>query len=143
MRLFAEYFRQRVVTDIGHLRVVGGDELAGGADGAGDKARLIGRAVAVCRAASQARGRGVQLQGALFQAVVCQRQAVGAEGIRFNHIRAGFQERGVHLFYRRGRIEHQAVVAANQMPAAEIRFRQVHCLQCGAHRAVKDQNALF
>jgi len=50
-RLLTENIRKRVVADIGHLRVVGGDELAGRTNRTRHKTRFRGRAKAIRYAA--------------------------------------------------------------------------------------------
>jgi len=68
--------------------------------------------------------------------------AVGAEGVRFDHVHPGFQEGTVHVFNRLRVGERQVIVAAGIAFAAEMPVSEILGSQVGAHGAVKDHGAL-
>ena len=100
--LLAEDVDQFIEGDIGELGVVGGGQLAGGADRAGDKPLRLARPLSAPRvfvgeAAGQRGRRLVDLDDPVLQAVFLHRDAVGAEGVRLDHVHADLEERAVDL----------------------------------------------
>ncbi len=118
--LLAEHLRQGGKTDVGQLGVIGGGQLAGGADRAGHKAGLLGGGIFVGQAARQGGRRAVDLDHPLAQAVLAQGQPVGAEGIGLQHIHARLQEGAMHLRHRLGMADDQVIVTTVVALAAKI-----------------------
>ncbi len=128
--LLAKDFAQFVECDIGEVRVVGGGQFAGWADRAGHETRLglmvLRRPrILICQAPRQFCGGLVDLDHPVLQSVFLHRDAVGAEGIGLDHIHAHFKERAVDLFHRFRIGDHQEIVAAVILLAAEFLGSQV------------------
>ena len=78
-----------------------------------------------------------------MQAIFLHRDAVGTEGVRFEHVHADFEERAMDFFHGFGIRDDEVVVAAVVLLAAEMFGSQVLDLQARAHRAVEDEDFLF
>ncbi len=91
--LFAEDIHEIIEGDVGQLRVIGGGQLAGRANGAGHEARLPGsRRVLVGQFAGQRGADLVDLDDSILQAVLLHRDAIGAEGVGLDDIHADLKE---------------------------------------------------
>jgi hypothetical protein len=78
-----------------------------------------------------------------LQFVFHHRQAVRAEGVRFEHIHADFEKRAVDFFHGFGIRDDEIVVASVVLFAAKMFGGQVLQLQARAHRAIEDEDFLF
>ena len=125
----------------GHLRIGERGQLAGWPDRTRDEARVLRRGEFVRNAARQPGSGQVDLGDAFTQAVFCQRQAVGTEGIGYDHIHPGFQEGAVDLFNGSRVTDHQIVDAAVGLFTAILLRGQMHGLQVGAHDTAGNQHA--
>ncbi len=142
--LIAENVGQFVELQVREFGVIGRGQLAAWADGTGDEARLAGLGGEFIRqAARQAGGGLVDFMGPFCQAIFAERQAVGAEGVRFEHIHADFQKRAVDFFNGGGIGNDEEIVAAIIFFAAKMLGGQMLVLQAGAHRAIENENFLF
>ena len=85
----------------------------------------------------------VDLDDAVLQFVFRHRDAVGTEGVRFEHVHADLEERAMDFFHGFGIRDDEVVVASVVLLAAEMLGSQVLDLQAGSHRAVEDEDFLF
>src|ERR1700752_2086800 len=98
--LFAENVDEFVEADVGKLRVGRGGEVARGPDGAGDETWLICFAcIFICESAREACGGFVDFDYAVTQFIFRHRDAVGTEGVRFEHVHAYFEKRAMDFFH--------------------------------------------
>ena len=82
-------------------------QFGGGADGAGDKARLIRSGVFVGHRASQPRCGDIQLAGAALEVILGQNDARRTETVGFNYIATSLKKRGMNGANDVGPREHQ------------------------------------
>ena len=85
----------------------------------------------------------VDLDDSVLQTVFFHGDAVGTEGVRFEHIHADFEERAVDFLHGFGIRDDKVVVTSVVSLAAEMFRSQVLYLQAGAHRAIEDEHFLF
>ena len=71
-------------------------QFGGGADGAGDKARLVRRGVFVGHRAGQPRRGKVQFAGSILEVVLGQNNARRTEAVGLDHIASSLKKRGVN-----------------------------------------------
>ena len=116
-------------------------QLGGGANGAGDKARLVRGGVFVGHRAGQPRRSDIQFAGPVLEVVLGQHNARRTEAVSLDYIATSLKKRGVNGADHVGPREHQQLVAP--LFALEILRREVVLLQICAHRAVKNQHAPF
>ena len=91
----------------------------------------------------QPRCRLVDLQHTVLQSVFLHRDAVGAEGVRFDDIHTDFEEGAMDFFHGFGIRDDEVVVASVVLLTAEMVGSEVLQLQAGSHRAVEDEDFLF
>ena len=134
-RLLGEDLDQLAERDRAQGRVVGGGQVAGRADRAGDEARVPGGL------AGDLRGLGVDLERVLAEAPLVELDPRALEGVGLDHLGAGLEHRGVHALDHVGAVEHQRLVALALEPAVVL-GAEVELLQGRAHAAVEDDDAL-
>ena len=142
--LFAESLGKIVEADVGKVGIIGGGQFARRSDGTRDETRLtcfLG--IFICKATRKARGGFVDLDHTVLQFVFRHRDAVGTEGVRFEHIHADLEERAMDFFHGFGIRDDEVVVASVVLLAAEMFGGEVLHLQAGSHRAVEDEDFLF
>ena len=140
--LLAEDVHKLVIGDVGHFRIVGGNEFSGGADRAGNKAGFFRRAVFISGSAGELRGSKIDIVGFVSQGVICQGQAISPEAIRLNHVGSSLKVRLVDPGNRLRRRKGEIVVTTVITLAAKVRRGQFLQLQHGTHGAIEDQNTL-
>ena len=104
------------------------------------KARRVSFAELAGRRAGVLRRRLVDLISLLFQPVLCERHRRRPEGVGQHGIRARREIAGVQLPHRLRAAEVEHLVAA--LKPVEVRERQVHRLNAGARRPIKDDRPL-
>ncbi len=114
------------------MRVVGGGQEAGRADGAGDEA-LVAAADGV---AGDLGGDLVDLQGVLAQTPFVELEAAGLEGVGLHDVGAGGDHRVVHPGDHVGAVQDERLVALAGQPAV-VGLGEVELLERGAHAAVE------
>jgi hypothetical protein len=142
-----------VVGDVALARVVDvrgdGRRAVRRAEGAGDVARPVGRALGhrVALGARDPGGGEVHLVGELDHVVVAQADRVGVEGVGLDEVGAGREVLAVDAGDDVGRGEDQQVVVAAQVArpvgeavAAEVLLGEPVPLDHRAHRAVEDED---
>ena len=125
------------VAQLGEADLAEGGELGARSHRAGDQA-----AVAVGDLAGDAGGGQVDLVGPLGDAVLAERHGEGAEGGRLDDVDADLEERVVHLGDHVGSGDHEQLVAALEVLAAEVVGPQAQRLHVGAEGAVVDDHLL-
>ena len=115
-------------------RVVGGGEVAGGPDRAGDEALLADRLAGDLGRAP------VDLERVLGQAPLLELEAAGLEGVGLDDLGARLDHRRVDALDDVGALEDQRLVALARQ-AAVVLSGEVELLQGGAHAAVEDDDA--
>ena len=115
------------------------DVFIGGADGAGDEARLGGGGVSVGGAARDLGGGKVELVDAVGKMVIGQRHRGAAEGIGFDDVGAGFEILQVNIAddVGTGDVEDLGTVFAPQVVGLDRKRRLV---DHGAHGAIDDED---
>ena len=78
-----------------------------------------------------------------MQFIFLHRQTVGAEGVRFEHVHADFEEGAVDFFHGFGIRDDEVVVTSIVLFAAKMFGGQVLQLQARSHRAIEDKDFLF
>jgi hypothetical protein len=126
--------------------------LGGGADGAGDKSRLIGRSLVEFVGGAAGTGGCAKVDFADQRAgelKFLHANEAGAERIGFYDVRAGSEVLAVNLGDVGGASETenvaepaQVLVVRGETIAADIGLRQLEGLDHRAHRAVENQNAV-
>ena len=115
--------------------VVGGGEVPGRADRAGDEEVLADRA------ARDLAALHVDLERVLAEAPLLELQAAGLEGVGLDDLGAGGDHRRVHALDDVGAVEHERLVALAGEPAVVL-GGEVELLERRAHAAVEDDDAL-
>ena len=133
--LLGEDLDELAEADLPERRVLGGGQVAGRADRAGDEAMLAGRL------ARDFRGLGVDLDGVVGEAPLAELDPRALEGVGLEHLRAGLEHRGVHALDHVRAVEHERLVAL-ALQAAVVLARQLELLERRAHAAVVDDDAL-
>ena len=142
--LLSKNFGQLVESDIRKVGVVGGGQLARGADRTRHEARLFCFCSKfICETARKGRGSLIDLDHTFAQFIFRHGDAVGAEGIGLEHVHTDLEERAMDLFHGFGVRDDEEVIAAVILLTAEFLRREVLVLQAGAHGAVEDENLLF
>ena len=121
--------------DLPERRVVGGRQVAGRADRAGDEALLADRR------AGDLRGLAVDLVGVLAQAPLVELEPRGLEGVGLDDLRARLDHRLVEVRDDVGAVEHERLVGAPGQLVVVLE-REVELLERGAHAAVEDDDAV-
>ena len=121
--------------DRAERRVVGGGEVAGGADRAGDEALLADRL------ARDLGGLAVDLERVLAEAPLVELEPRGLEGVGLHDLGAGVDHRRVQLLDDVGAVEHERLVAAAGQLVVVLE-REVELLERRAHAAVEDDDAV-
>ena len=85
----------------------------------------------------------VDLKDAVLQFIFLHRQAVRAEGVRFDHVHADFEKGAVDFLHGFGIRYDEVVVTTVKLLAAEMFGSQVLQLQARSHRAIEDKDFLF
>ena len=106
------------------------------------KRGFAGRGEFVGGLARKFRGAPADLVRLLAEPILGKHDRRAAERIRFDDVRPGFEIFAVDSQHHVRPGDHEILVAAFQMRAAEILRRQVLLLQHGAHRAIQDEDAL-
>ena len=97
--LFAEGVDEFIVFDVREFRVIGRRQFAGRADGTRNETRLTGlRSKFIGHFAGKACRGNIDLNDAVLQFVFHHRQTIRAEGVGFEHVHAGFEERAMDFF---------------------------------------------
>ena len=121
--------------DPAERRVVGGRELAGRADRAGDEALLADRA------AGDLGRLAVDLVGVVLQAPLLELQPRGLEGVGLDDLGADVDHRAVEVLDDVGAVEDERLVGAAGKLVVALE-REVELLERGAHAAVEDDDAV-
>jgi hypothetical protein len=133
--LFGEHLDELGEGDLAERRVVGGGEVAGGADRARDEALLADGL------AGDLGGADVDLARVLAQPPFVELEAAGLERVGLDDLGARLDHRRVHAFDDVGPVEHERLVgAAGELVV--VLERQVELLECRAHAAVEHDDAL-
>jgi hypothetical protein len=133
--LLLEHGDQLAEGDLAQRRVVGGGQMAGGADRARDEVVLADRLARDLRRAL------VDLQGVLAQAPLLELQARGLEAVGLDDLGTRLDHRLVQRLDDVRAVQDERLVALALKPAV-VGGRQVVLLQGRAHRAVEDHDAL-
>jgi hypothetical protein len=134
-RLLGEDLDQLGEGDPAQGRVVGGRQVAGRPDRAGDEAVLAG-------GAARDLGRlAVDLERVLAEAPLLELQARTLEGVGLDHLGAGLEHRGMDPLDHVGAVQHQRLVAL-ALEAAVVLGAEIELLQGRAHAAVEDDDPL-
>ena len=117
------------------------DGLGSRAERAGDEARAVGGRELGRRGARRLAARAADLARLRLQTVLAEHVADRAEGVRLDHVGAGFEVGLVHRADRVGTRQDEVLVAALQLRAAEVGRGQRTGLQHRPHRAVEHEHA--
>ena len=133
--LLGEDLDELAEADLAEGRVVGGGQVAGRADRAGDEAVLADRL------AGDLGGLAVDLERVLAEAPLLELEARGLEGVGLDDLGAGLDHRLVDALDDVGAVEDERLVAAagELVVALEV---EVELLERGAHAAVEDDHAV-
>ena len=134
-RLLLEDGDELAEGDLAQRRVVGGGQVAGGADRPGDELVLADRL------ARDLGGALVDLERVLAQAPLLELQTRGLEAVGLHDLGARLDHRLVQRLDDVRAVQDQRLVALALQPAVVGR-RQVVLLERRAHRAVEDDDAL-
>ncbi len=142
--LLTEYLGEVVEGDIRKLRIIGRWQFPGRSNRTGNKTRLpCFPGIFIGKLSSEPGSGFIDLDHAILQAIFLHRDAVGAEGVRLEHVHADLEERAMDLFHGFRVGDDKKVVASVVLLAAEVFGSEVLHLQAGAHRPVEDEDFLF
>ncbi len=129
-----------LVAHLGVADLAEGGELGAGTDRAGDPAGPVGRRVAGGDLLGDAGGGHVQLVGPVGDAVLGERQPEAAEAVGLDDLAADVEVGGVEPRDELGPGDHEQLVAALEVGAAEVVGGEAGGLDAGAHGAVVDDD---
>ena len=115
-------------------------QLGGGANGAGNEARLLRRGKLRGHFFRQLRRHDIQLASFVFQLIFRQHDARRTECVRLDYVAANFQKTGVNAANHIRPAEHEQLIAAFLIPI--IVNREGMLLNAGAHGAVIDDDSI-
>ena len=113
--LLGEHLDELAEADLAERRIVGGRQIAGRADRAGDEPVLAGRL------AGDLGRLDVDLHRVLGEAPLLELQPAGLEGVGLDDDRAGVEHRAVDALDHVGPVEHQHLVAATRAAGSRPR----------------------
>jgi hypothetical protein len=132
--LLGEHVDELAERDPAQGRVVGGRQVAGRADRAGDEARVARRP------ARDLGCLGVDLERVLAKPPLVELDARALEGVGLDHLGPGLEHRRVHALDHVGTMQHQRLVALALEPTVVL-AREVELLERGPHAAVEHDYA--
>ena len=133
--LLGEDLDELAEADLAEARVLGGGQVAGGADRAGHEAVLADRL------AGDLGGLAVDLERVLAQAPLVELDPRGLEGVGLDDLGAGLDHRLVEALDDVGPVEDERLVAAAGQLVVALEV-EVELLEGGAHSAVEDDHAV-
>jgi len=118
--LLAKNIHQLFVTDVGHFRIVGGNEFSRWSDGTGDEARFIGSGKFIRGFTGDLCRGKIDLVGFICKAVISQGEAVSPETVGFDDISASFEVSSVNPGNSLRRRKSEIVITAQVALSAKI-----------------------